>query len=62
MTSQRPYSRQRSEREAVLELRRCAGAQFDVEVVDAFCMMLIERSGEADAAVSRPGSGARPRS
>ena len=37
MTSQRPYAVPRSSEEAKLELRRCAGSQFDPAVVEAFC-------------------------
>jgi two-component system, cell cycle response regulator len=36
MTGPRPYSTARSEGEALEELRRCAGTQFDPAVVDAF--------------------------
>jgi putative nucleotidyltransferase with HDIG domain len=45
----RPYKAARTHDEAVLELRRSAGAQFDPRVVDAFCRML-ERQGESDHA------------
>jgi len=37
MRETRPYGRVLSEFEAVLELRRCAGSQFDPAVVGAFC-------------------------
>jgi diguanylate cyclase (GGDEF)-like protein len=36
MVSERPYARALSHHEAVAELRRCAGTQFDPAVVDAF--------------------------
>lgn len=36
MTADRPYRRGRSTAEAIEELRRCAGTQFDPRVVDAF--------------------------
>jgi diguanylate cyclase (GGDEF)-like protein len=36
IVSDRPYRRARSEREALAELRRCAGSQFDPTVVEAF--------------------------
>ena len=37
MTSERPYKRRMTHAEAVAEVRRCAGAQFDLQVVEAFC-------------------------
>jgi len=37
MTAARPYSTPRTPHEALEELRRCAGAQFDPAVVVAFC-------------------------
>ena len=36
MTSERVYRKPLSERDAVAELERCAGSQFDPAVVDAF--------------------------
>ncbi len=36
MTSERVYSEPRSEQEALEELERCAGSQFDPAIVDAF--------------------------
>ena len=36
MTAERPYQRTKSKEEAVSELRRCAGTQFDPEIVEAF--------------------------
>ena len=39
MTSDRPYRRALSASEALVELRRCAGTQFDPEVVFAFCRL-----------------------
>jgi diguanylate cyclase (GGDEF)-like protein len=46
MTSERPYSAAVTVAEALAELRRCAGSQFDSRVVDAFCE-LIEESRDA---------------
>jgi two-component system, cell cycle response regulator len=40
MTSPRVYRRRSSQEEAVTELRRCAGTQFDPAVVDALCAAL----------------------
>jgi len=47
MTSPRPYAAQRSAQQAVAELRRCAGEQFDPQVVDTLCQ-LIERGWTHD--------------
>jgi HD-GYP domain-containing protein (c-di-GMP phosphodiesterase class II) len=44
MTSDRPYRRALSHEEAVAELRRGAGTQFDPEVVEAFLETLGERA------------------
>jgi diguanylate cyclase (GGDEF)-like protein/putative nucleotidyltransferase with HDIG domain len=40
MVTARPYSAAQHVEDAVAELRRCAGAQFDPVVVDAFCDVL----------------------
>lgn len=47
MVSERPYQRPRSPEQARAELRRCAGAQFDPDVVEAFCAVLEERERES---------------
>jgi two-component system cell cycle response regulator len=39
MTNARPYRRAVSSVQALLELRRAAGTQFDVDVVNAFCVI-----------------------
>jgi len=40
MVADRPYRRGRSQQEAMLELRRCSGTQFDPRIVDAFIDVL----------------------
>lgn len=40
MTSHRPYRRAKTPAEALLELKRCAGSQFDPEVVKAFTRII----------------------
>ena len=40
MTTERPYRDPVSEDDAVAELRRCSGTQFDPVVVDAFCRVI----------------------
>ena len=54
MTSDRPYGEAVSVDEALAELRRCAGTQFDPEVVRVFCEQAVRTEGNdlvvADAA------------
>jgi len=40
MTTERPYRTSVSEADAIMELRRCAGTQFDPMVVAAFCRVI----------------------
>ncbi|HEX9896618.1 MAG TPA: diguanylate cyclase [Dehalococcoidales bacterium] len=40
MTSLRPYHSQRSPQDAIIELRRCTGTNFDPELVDLFCKII----------------------
>jgi len=52
ITDDRPYKKARTHAEAVAELHRCAGAQFDPRVVEAFCR-IVERPREQEK-VGRP--------
>jgi hypothetical protein len=45
MVADRPYRRGRSHQEAILELERCSGAQFDPRIVEAFVTALEAREG-----------------
>ncbi len=49
MTSDRAYSQAMSQREALAELERCAGTQFDPAVVRALAEELLRAGGEAAA-------------
>lgn len=42
MTSDRPYRRARSREEALEELKRCAGKQFDPHLVEVFVRLMAE--------------------
>ncbi len=50
MTSDRPYRKARAEEEAVVELKRCSGTQFDPSVVESFL-----RTRDKGFPVSIPG-------
>jgi len=55
----RAYARARTAGEALEELRRCGGTQFDPAIVDAFCRMLTRDDAEAATAdAAKPDSGA----
>ncbi|MCE5192222.1 MAG: HD domain-containing protein [Actinomycetia bacterium] len=49
MVSDRPYRRGRSQEDAMLELRRCSGTQFDPRVVEAFIRVLSGDGGRFGA-------------
>ncbi len=49
MISERPYRPAMTPESAIGELRRCAGAQFDPEVVEVFCRVYAEDSEAASA-------------
>ena len=54
MVTDRVYRRAHTLEDALEELRRCAGEQFDPSVVEAFCSVLVERELEAaEAAAAR---------
>ncbi|MFT5871536.1 MAG: diguanylate cyclase (GGDEF)-like protein/putative nucleotidyltransferase with HDIG domain [Clostridium sp.] len=42
MTSSRPYNKRRTCKEAIDELKRCSGSQFDKDIVDAFIQVIME--------------------
>lgn len=53
MTTERPYQPAKDIPEALAELKRCAGAQFDPWVVDAFAAALLELPDQQRAAAAR---------
>lgn len=42
MTSSRPYNKRRTYEEAIEELKRCSGTQFDTDIVNAFIEVIME--------------------
>lgn len=54
MVSDRPYRRGRSPEEAIEELRRCSGTQFDPRVVDALISVLDQADAEETAESGMP--------
>jgi putative nucleotidyltransferase with HDIG domain len=53
ITDERPYKAARPAADALVELRRCGGTQFDTWVVEAFCKMLEQRGDVPVALESR---------
>jgi len=47
MVSDRPYRNSVGAAQALMELRRCAGAQFDPEVVEVFCEVVLDTERRA---------------
>ena len=58
MTSDRPYIRARSSAEAVHELRRNSGTQFDPQVVERFCALM--GAGAFAEILAQPRAAAEP--
>lgn len=56
MTDDRPYRAARSHDDAVAELRRCAGTQFDPRIVAVFCKLLGRGEGSGRAWRPLPGT------
>jgi two-component system, cell cycle response regulator len=53
MTTARPYRQAVSEKEAIEELRRCGGTQFDPMVVEAFCKVIARERPDRDELQTR---------
>ncbi len=57
MVSERPYRAGMSERDALAELRRCAGTQFDERIVHLFCEAMRQRGIDDTSARQTHGRG-----
>jgi diguanylate cyclase (GGDEF)-like protein len=57
MVADRPYQPSMNVDDAIAELRRCAGSQFDPEVVEAFCEVLGRRHRRTPARTGAPEPG-----
>ena len=54
MTSERPYRRARSMQQAIEEIVRCSGSQFDPEVVESFTLVIERTVSTADTLEHAP--------
>jgi HD-GYP domain-containing protein (c-di-GMP phosphodiesterase class II) len=54
MTASRPYRRSRGHAEAVAELQRCSGTQFDPEVVRVFVALFAAAAPAERRVAQRP--------
>ena len=48
MTSSRPYNKRKTYKEAIDELKRCSGTQFDTDIADAFIEVIMENKNCLD--------------
>ena len=48
MTSSRPYNKRKTYKEAIDELKRCCGTQFDTDIVNAFIEVIMESKDTLD--------------
>ena len=56
MTSPRPHAAQLPTGEAIAELRRCAGSQFDPAVVDALSELVVEMVWPTEPSTATAGN------
>ncbi len=57
MTHKRPYSEPKTRRDAIVEMRACAGAQFDPEIVEILAEIVAEEDAKAGPGEHRKGAG-----
>lgn len=60
MTADRPYRKGMSIEEAITELRRCAGTQFDPEIVEIFTELILEFESDGESITDRDGEEIAP--